>query len=119
MAVRSGFLEFVLGQFCMLHGVRSRRMFGGAGLYRDDLFFGIVHDDTLYLRTGDASRGAYLERGMRPFRPYADRPEVSMNYHEVPADVLDDPELLAGWALRAVAEARAPRPVKPRRPRSR
>ncbi len=41
---------------------------------------------------------------MGPFRPYGEDGEV-MQYYEVPADLLDDPEALRPWAEKAVAVA--------------
>jgi DNA transformation protein len=86
-------------------------MFGAAGLYCDEIFFGIISDDTLYLRVDEASRGDYTARGMAAFRPYADRPEVSMTYFEVPADVLEDPDELLTWSRRSVATRAASAPA--------
>ena len=37
---------------------------------------------------------------MEPFRPYGD--ERSMNYYQVPADVLEDVEELSAWVREAV-----------------
>ena len=48
---------------------------------------------------------------MAQFLPYADRPHLSMNYYETPADVLEDAAELVSWARRSVAVAmKAPRP---------
>ncbi|MBI4602298.1 MAG: TfoX/Sxy family protein [Planctomycetes bacterium] len=44
------FLNFVLDQLGSLTGVRARAMFGGHGLYRGDVFFGIVFRGALYLK---------------------------------------------------------------------
>ncbi len=51
----------------------------------------------------DRNRVDYERRSMPPFHPYHDRPQVSMSYCEVPADVLEDADECAEWALRAVA----------------
>jgi DNA transformation protein len=80
--------------------IEARRMFGSLGLYRDGDFFGILHRGTLYLRTDDATRPEYEARGMGPFRPNSR--QTLKNYYEVPADILDDPELLAAWVQDAV-----------------
>ena len=98
MAVSSDYLQFILEQLHGLGRVHARRMFGAAGLYCEAVFFGIISDDTLYLRVDEASRGDYTARGMAAFRPYADRPEISMTYFEVPAEVLEDPEELLSWS---------------------
>ena len=111
MAVSSDYLDYVHDQLSGLGGVSSRRMFGGVGLYCDEFFFALIDDDTLYLRVNDANRADFTTRGMGQFRPYADRPELSMSYYETPADVLEDAAALVAWARRSVAAAMAA--VKP------
>jgi DNA transformation protein len=120
VTVSADFLAYVLDQLAGLRGVSSRRMFGGVGLYCDEFFFGLIADDTLYLRVDDSNRGDFTARGAAPFRPYADRPELSMSYFETPASVLEDARQLAEWARRSVAVAqRAPVPLRRRLKRSR
>jgi TfoX/Sxy family transcriptional regulator of competence genes len=63
------FKDFVVGQLNGLGGVGRRAMFGGFGLYQKDLFFGMIYKGRLYFKTDKSSRGAYLKRGMKPFRP--------------------------------------------------
>jgi DNA transformation protein len=95
-------------------------MFGGAGLYCDEFFFGLIAADTLYLRVDDSNRGDYTARGAAQFRPYADRPLLSMSYYEAPPGVLEDARQLAEWARRSVAVAqRAPTRKSVRRRRLR
>src|SRR5271155_3039070 len=103
MTVSRDYLQFILEQLRGLGHVHARRMFGAAGLYCEEIFFGIISDDTLYLRVDDANRGDYTARGMAAFRPYADRPEGSMTYFEVPAEVLEDSEELLLWSRRSLA----------------
>jgi DNA transformation protein and related proteins len=115
VAVSADYLAYVLEQLARLDGVSSRRMFGAAGLYSHECFFGLIAADTLYLRVDDANRERYTARGMDRFRPYADRPELSMNYYETPAEVLEDPEELKLWALESIVAARAAAENKPAR----
>jgi DNA transformation protein len=118
VSVSADYLAYVLEQLSQLGEVSSRRMFGGVGLYCDEFFFGLIAEDTLYLRVDEASRGDYVARGAAPFRPYADRPEVSMSYFEAPAEVLEDARRLVEWARRSVEAAqRAPPKGKKHRPR--
>ncbi|MFQ5431695.1 MAG: TfoX/Sxy family protein, partial [Nitrospinota bacterium] len=42
------------------------------------------------------SRSVYTEKGMKPFKP--NKKQTLKNYYEVPADVIDDPDLLTKWA---------------------
>lgn len=74
-------------------------MFGGHGLYMGESFFGIVHQGSVYFRTDEASRPAYVKAGSRPFNPKG-KQELH-RYYEVPADVLEDTGELLEWARRA------------------
>ncbi len=75
-------------------------MFGGYGLYRRGVFFGIIFRGRLYFKTDDATRPQYLDRGMKPFRPSAT--QTLKNYYEVPADMFEESEQLAEWASQSV-----------------
>jgi DNA transformation protein len=102
MAVSDGFLEFVLEQLSGWGGVTARKMFGGAGLYRDGKMFGLIADDVAYLKVDDSNREQYVQAGSKPFKPYAEKPAV-MPYYEIPPDVLEDPEALVEWAAQSHA----------------
>jgi len=118
VTVSSDYLAYVLEQLGGLGEVESRRMFGGAGLYCGEYFFGLISgDDVLYLRADDTNRADYIARGMAAFRPYRDRPLVSMHYYEVPAEVLEDARQLSAWAQRSVSAAQASEQRAPRRTR--
>ena len=106
MRVSSGFREYVLDQLATLPGLRDRSMFGGVGLYADDLFFGILASDALYFKVDDSNRQEYEQTGSRPFKPYADR-AMTMPYYAVPIEVVEDAATLVKWAKRAVAVAAA------------
>src|SRR5207248_8518774 len=62
------FLAYVLEQLAGLAGLSARRMFGGVGLYCEELFFALLDNDTLYLRVNDDNRADYTARGMSQFR---------------------------------------------------
>jgi len=102
MSVSDEFVEYVLDQLSRWGGVTSRKMFGGAGLYRDGKMFGLIADDAAYLKVDDSNRKDFVEAGSSPFKPYPDKP-MTMSYFEVPPDVLDDPEELMRWAERSLA----------------
>jgi DNA transformation protein len=115
MSVSDSFRAFALEQLQRtIPDVRARSMFGGVGVYAGDLFFGLMDDDILYFKVDDSNRGRFEERGMGPFRPYGDGGEV-MQYYEVPADVLEDVNLLASWVEASVAVAKKARRGRSRR----
>ncbi len=111
--VSDGFRTFVLEQLADLSAVRSRPMFGGVGLYSDDIFFALVAADTLYFKVDDTNRGQYLAEGMAAFQPYAEKP--SMSYFQVPLRVLEDADELTAWARASVRIGAASTAKKRRR----
>jgi DNA transformation protein and related proteins len=89
-------------------------MFGGVGIYAGDLFFALLDDDTLYFKVDDTTRPQFKDRGMAAFRPFGETGEV-MQYYEVPADVLEDPEALGAWVEAAITVARRAKGGRSRR----
>ena len=112
MAVTRNYLDYVLEQLTGLGDVSSRRMFGGVGLYNGELFFGLIDNDTLFFKVDDSNRSDYVARGMEAFRPFPDKPDHSMSYFEVPADVLEERDELTAWARKSVAIAARAKPHK-------
>lgn len=101
MAAEPEFLAFLQDQFERFGGVNVRRMFGGAGLFRDGVMFGLVVRDALYFKTGDRNRSQYESAGMGPFQYERNGKMVSLGYHEVPVEVFEDADTLAEWAAAA------------------
>jgi DNA transformation protein and related proteins len=113
------FKEFVLDQLSALPDVRARAMFGAHGLYQGEAFFAILDEGRLFFKTDTQSQSDYTARGMGPFT-YESRGKVmTMGYHEVPPDVLENREELAAWARRAIQIAigskKSPKLSKPKR----
>jgi DNA transformation protein len=81
--------------------VGARHMFGGWGLYRGRVMFGLVAEESLYLKADDDNRGDYTARRMEPFRYEHGGKSVTMSYYAVPADVTQSADALAAWAEKA------------------
>jgi DNA transformation protein len=108
LPVSEEYITYILDQLQCVGPVVSKRMFGGAGLYLEGVFFALIANDVLYFKVDDSNRKDYEAMGMGPFRPYRDKP-TTMQYYEVPADVLEDEETLRLWADRAFEAARRKR----------
>lgn len=109
MAVSQSFREFVVDQLSRAApGIRARSMFGGLGIYSNDVFFAVADDDVLYFKVDDTNRPDFEARGLGPFRPYGED-GGAMQYYEVPADLLEDANALRPWVDKAIAVALARR----------
>lgn len=92
--------------FASFGRITLRRMFGGHGVYHDGLMFGLVIDETLYLKCDPLNAADFEAEGLEPFT-YSDRNgrRAVMSYRQAPEALLDDPELAAQWARKAYAAA--------------
>ena len=100
--------EYLVERLARAVPVRTRRMFGGVGIYSGELFFALIAHDVLYLKVGDRNREDFTHRGMAAFQPFADKPAMQ-SYFELPADVLADDRRLRAWVAKALDAARAAR----------
>jgi DNA transformation protein len=98
------FVEHVLEMLEHCGAIRAMRMFGGYGLYRDDLMFALVADDVLYFKTDGESRGLFEERGLSPFVYVRKGERTKTSYYTAPEEVFDGPEVAETW-VRVACEA--------------
>ncbi|MDC6292185.1 TfoX/Sxy family protein [Ralstonia pseudosolanacearum] len=98
--------------------IRARRMFGGAGLYHDDIVFALVIRGTCYLRVDDATRARFAAEGGTPFQYEREGRTITMTgYLSTPADALDGGQPLRDWVRLAIEAARRAANAKAARPK--
>jgi len=101
----SSFVDHLLGLLADFAPVRAKRMFGGHGLFIDELMIAIVIDDVLYLKVDDGNRGRFVERGLAPFEYEARGRRVSLSYYRAPEELFDEAEIAIEWARSAFEAA--------------
>lgn len=117
MAASAELIDFFKEQMAGFGSVTSKRMFGGAGLYRDGLIFALVVADTLYLKADDQTRGRFEAEGLGPFTYDTRLGERTItSYWRCPERCLDDADEMTEWcrlahgaALRAAAAKTKPK----------
>ncbi len=82
--------------------ITVRRMFGGAGLYADGLIVGLEIQGTLYLKTDEQTRQAFVDGGGVSFVYDGKDKPVSTSYWTAPDDAMDAPEAMRPWARLAM-----------------
>ena len=90
----------------------SRRMFGGQGIYLDDLFIAVIADDRIYLKTDAQTRPAFQAAGCEPFVYDKARKKVALGYWSAPAEAVDSPAQMQPWARLAIEAALRARAAK-------
>jgi DNA transformation protein len=75
-----------------------------------------LDEGRLFFKTDAQSQADYVARGMEPFTYESRGRTLTMSYHEVPLDVLENAPELAAWARRAIeVAARSGKSRKPSR----
>lgn len=87
-------------------GIRVKRMFGGAGLFCDDVMFALEADGAVYFKADDINRPIFEDAGSSPFSYEISGKTRSMSYWLVPEDAADDPDELRKLATGALEAAR-------------
>jgi DNA transformation protein and related proteins len=86
--------------------VRVRRMFGGHGIYLDNLFVAIVVGEVLYLKADAESAPRFDAAGCAAFAySVKGRGRMSLNYRAAPADAMESAALMQPWATLAMGAA--------------
>ncbi len=106
------FVIFLLEQLSPVGPVRARGMFGGHGIYLQDLMIGLVADETLYLKVDDGNRAFYEQLDLPPFTYEKNGKAYAMSYYMAPPDALEDSDQLCQVAQDAYAAAMRQRKPK-------
>ena len=113
MPVSADYTDFLIEMLAPLGPVKSRRMFGGAGLFADGLMFGLIVDDVLYFKVDGENRAAFEDEGMEIFSYARSGKQASLSYWRVPERLFDDPDEFVDWARDAMSVALRADAAKP------
>ena len=110
MAVSSEYKAFVAEIFEPLGPVDIKHMFGGAGVYYRDVMFGLIFNETIYLKADAINQEMFEEADAVRFRfkPQSGKnagKEIAMSFWELPEELLDDPDALVNWLHASVDAA--------------
>ncbi len=106
------FVVFLLEQLGPIGPARARAMFGGHGIYLQDLMCALVADETLYLKVDDGNRAFFERLELPPFTYEKNGKAYAMSYYMAPPDALEDSEQLCQIAQQALAAAMRQRKPK-------
>ncbi|MDP3740101.1 MAG: TfoX/Sxy family protein [Hyphomonadaceae bacterium] len=119
MVLSPGFSDYVEELIAGFGKVEIRRMFGGAGVYRNGVGFGILDDDTFFIKA-DAALGAELKKqGSKPWS-YSVKKDGTVRdiaYWSLPATAADDGDEASALARRSFEVARKADAAKAKKPK--
>jgi DNA transformation protein len=110
---------FLSDLFAGLGPVDLRRMFGGQGLYHQNIIIGLIVGEALFLKTDEETRPRFQAGGGAPFVFTGKGRPVTTSYWSPPAEAFESAEGMLPWARLAQAaavRAAARKPAKRKRP---
>lgn len=76
---------------------KIRPMFGGFGLYYNEVMFALIADNELYFKADGKSAQFFKESGSEPFSYESKGRRIKMSYWKVLPEVLEDSDTLKTW----------------------
>lgn len=101
----SDFIDYLTEVLAPLGSVRGKRMFGGIGIYINNLFCAIIVDDYLYFKGDDDNEAQFIANKCAPFTYAKNGVDFSMRYYRVPDEAMDDAGIMLLWARLGLAAA--------------
>lgn len=80
-------------------------MFAGHGLFRDGIMFGLVYDETLYLKADAENVIDFQRQNLKQFEYVRQGKLIGLSYYQAPEEVLEDQHEAALWARRSFEAA--------------
>jgi DNA transformation protein len=115
VAVSKAYADQVCELLSFVPGLRVRRMFGGMGVFCDDMMFGLIAGDELYLKADGENRSQFEAEGCAPFTYPRGDTMMDLGYRRAPDAIWDDPDEARRWADLAVGAAVRKRSSSPTR----
>jgi len=99
------FAQYLADIFRLFGPISLRRMFSGYGVFRDGIMFGLVYEETLYLKADAENRADFRDQGLSQFEYVRQGKVVGLSYYQAPEAVLEDCNEAALWARRSFEAA--------------
>lgn len=103
MAVNENFLQETLFKLQGIDGLSHKRMFGGVGIFSNDLMFAKIGGEKLWFRVDAINQPEFEAAGMKAF--HSEKKGKGMPYWEVPEKILEDKDAIIQWAKKALEAA--------------
>lgn len=104
MKVSEDFKSYVEEQFSAFGAVMFKKMFGGYGIFKDGIMFGMISPGDIFrMRADETNVEDYEEEGMKQFPSHGGK--KGMPYWDVPVHVLEDQYELKIWASKSFQAA--------------
>jgi len=106
VAISPQFAAYLEELFEPLGHVAIRRMFGGAGIFYQNVMIGLYAGETIYLKVDGQTDARFEEDGLEAFvYETTNGRRAVMSFRQMPESCFDDPDDLRVWGTLAIEAA--------------
>lgn len=98
---KENFKDKIKSKLDFLGSVQSKNMFGTSAFSQEGVFFASIEKDKLYFKVDDNTVKDFESYSMPPLFKHG----KSMDYYEVPDEIISNQELFQDWATKALNSA--------------
>ena len=113
MSEQQEFATHIVDLLAHFGSCESRRMFGGFGIFHQDLMIALIANGSLYLKADDQTRAVFESEGSEAFTYFKQEKAFKLSYYLAPEAFFEEGESCQYWAALAYdAALRTPRKKK-------
>ena len=115
MATNPEYVDWIVDQLTDFADIQTKRLFGGRAVLKDNLNFGLIFEDELYLKADAQNVARFEAAGSEQFTYQKGDKLIYVSFWTVPETIIEDKEEFALWArdaFDAALRAKKPKRVK-------
>lgn len=107
------YVNWIVDQLSEFDDIQTKRLFGGRAVLKDNLNFGLIFNDELYLKADEQNIYRFQSEDSEQFTYEKGSKTIYVSFWTVPESIVEDKEEFAEWARDAYdAALRAKKPKK-------
>ena len=94
-------LEHILDLLDEEEGISFKRMFGGYGLFKNELAVGLILRSEIFMKVDQSNINDYKSSFSKPFTYKKNGKDISLSNWAIPSEILEDKDLFIEWFLKS------------------
>lgn len=91
------FAKYIAEIFEQFGNIRMRKMFGGYGIYKNQLMFALISDNELYFKADQKTADFFKSQNLEAFTYIAKGKKIYLSYYKIPSEVIEEGKLLGEY----------------------
>tara|TARA_S200000501_G_C20487687_1_gene596806 strand:- start:182 stop:529 length:348 start_codon:yes stop_codon:yes gene_type:complete len=90
-------LDHVLDLLYEEEGISYKKMFGGFGLFKNDIPVALILNSGIYMKVNNSNRDDYVNMGSMPFSYVRNGKEIKLSNWLLPGEIMETEQLFIDW----------------------